>query len=611
MIRKGALVMSITEEWRKHKQTVGCVTTDAHFHMQYADADYFRYFGDDVIYSILRTIHETDSERLVQVAHQLRDGQLEQLVLRMRGRSTDWCWMLVWLTAHGEGAQRQYQLRITDVFRLQQMLMDTARENTTYRFYLSLMRDLTFRYSFRTRHICIVVYDCCRERILTDMLLEDWKQQAIEKGMVAREDISKLETLCSNMEHGEPRFQCELETSLCSMGSRMEYCMFRGVTRSDLPGERTVLGTISFLHAKFKSKEPSWLQETQRDPATDLLNKNAITAYAKSVLATQPEGIVSLVILNVDAFKEINDRYGHMFGDEVLFTMAQILQSEIGNRGVAGRIGGGMFLFVLEGIADETDLRGVLRAIRTKLEWAWENTGEETGRPRVTCSMGAACYPIDSKSYDALFLQADKALYIATEKGNNRYVIYDVKKHGAALPNSERSTADLYANVPKSMQSKAGFVADVARSLLHQPLPDVFALLQGIGEQFGVDGIHIFATVEQKAVFSWGHPVNGAANVLLAEPFSVGFGEDDVCVVDNINALENVADDAYHWFAAQNMLGAVLYRMMQGEAPVGVIAFGLFGRFRKWSTLDVNHLTVLGGILAGLMESYGFSQQIP
>ena len=263
----------------------------------------------------------------------------------------------------------------------------------------------------------------------------------------------------------------------------------------------------------------------------------------------------------------------------------------------------------LEDIADETDLRGVLRAIRTKLEWAWEDTGDETTRPRVTCSMGAACYPIDSKSYDELFLQADKALYIATEKGNNRYVIYDVNKHGAALPNSERSTADLYANVPKSTQSKAGFVADVARSLLHQPLPDMFSLLQGIGEQFGVDGIHIFAAPEQTAVYSWGHPVNGTADVLLADPFAVGFGEDAVCVVDNINALENVADDAYRWFAAQNMLGAVLYRMMHEGKPMGVIAFGLFGRFRKWSTLDVNHLTVLGGILAGLMESHYFSKQ--
>lgn len=601
--------MPILEEWRQHGQGLGCVTTDAHFHMQYADAEYFRYFGDDVIYSILRTIHEADSERLVQVAHQLRDGQLEQLVLRMRGRSADWRWMLVWLTAHGEGEQRCYQLRISDVFRIQRLLMDTAQENTEYRYYLNLMRDLTFRYSFRTRRISISVYDCCRERVLTDMLLSDWKREAIEKGMVAQQDIPKLEKLCSDMEQGEIRFQCELETSLCSMGSRMEYCMFRGVTRSDAPGDRIVLGTVSFLHAKFKTKEPSWLQETSRDPATDLLNKNAITAYAKGVLAAQPEGIVSLVILNVDDFKEINDRYGHMFGDEVLFTMAHILQTEIGQRGVAGRIGGGMFLFVLEGIADETDLRGVLRAIRTKLEWAWERSNDDHSRPRVTCSMGAACYPIDSLTYDELFLQADKALYIACEKGNNRYVIYDVNKHGEAVPNRARSVADLYANVPKPTQSKAGFVADTARSLLQTPLPDVFTLIQGIGEQFGVDGIHIFAAPEHMAVYSWGHPVNGSAALLLEEPFAGGFREDGVCVVDNINALENVADAAYQWFSEQNMLGAVLCRMMRDGKPRGVITFGLFGRFRKWSTLDVNHLTVLGGILSALMEKHYFPEE--
>lgn len=593
--------MAILEEWQKHGQGLGCVTTDAHFHMQYADAAYFHYFGNDVIYSILRTVHEADSERLVEVAHSLRDGQLEQLVLRMRGRSADWRWMLVWLTAHGDGEQRRYQLRISDVFRLQRLLMETARENTDFRFYLNLMRDLTFRYSFLTRRLQIAVHDCCRERILTDMLLEDWKQQAIEKNMIVKEDIPKLEKLCKEMENGESRFQCELETSLCSMGRRMEYCCFRGVTRSDAPGERTVLGTISFLHSKYKSKEPSWLQEATRDPATDLLNKNAITFHAKSVLAAQPEGMVSLVLLNVDEFKEVNDRYGHLFGDEVLFTMAHILQTELGTRGVAGRIGGGMFLLVLEGIADETDLRGILRAIRTKFEWAWEQASADATHPRVTCSMGAACYPIDAKSYEKLFMQADKALYIACEKGHNRYVIYDVRKHGEAVPNRERSVADLYANGAASSQSKAGFVAATARALLQQPLPSMLDLMSGIAEQFGIDGIHIFTAPDYQAAYSWGHPVNGSAALLLQSPLLSGFREDGICVIDNINALEGVADDAHQWFSHENVQGAVLYRSEQDSAPAALISFALFGRFRKWSTPDVNHLTVLGGILSGLL----------
>lgn len=576
----------------------GCVTTDAHFHMVYADAAFFHYFGDDVIYSILRTVHDADTERLLGLAHGLRDGQTEQIALRMRGIAEDYRWMLVSMTAHGEGEERQYQLRITDAYRMQRELLQSMSENSDYRFYLNLMRDLAFRYSFRTKRIRLMSFDCCRENILTDMRLAEWKAQAIEKGMIEERDIPKFEKLCTEIESGANRFQCELETSVCSNGQRMEYCAFRGVTRSDAPGSREVLGTIGFLHAKYKSKEPGWLIEATRDSATDLLNKNAITAHAKAVLAAQPAETVALVLLTIDDFKGINDRYGHMYGDEVLFTLSHILKTEIGTRGAAGRIGGGMFLLVLEGIADETDLRGILRAIRTKFEWAWESGGEQKPLAHVTCSMGAACYPINAKDYEELFMQADKALYIAHEKGHNRYVIYDVEKHGAVQPNRARDYSDLYAAPP--VQSNAGFTADLVQEYLHGN-PEMQSVLQRIGAQFGLDGIQIFTAPDWQPAFSWGHPFAGDASLLTAEPFAQHYNADRVCVIDNINALEGIDDAVYARLANENLLGAVLYLAEQDGKPAALAAFGLYGRFRKWSNLDISHLTILGSMLtAGL-----------
>ena len=445
---------------------IGNVTTDAHFHMLYADAGYFHYFGDDVIYSILRTVHEADTDRLLALSAGLRDGQTETAALRMRGASAGWRWMLAAVTARGNGEQRQFQLRITDADIMQRELLALSAKNTEYRFYLNLMRDLAFSYSFSTQHIRLMAIDVCRENVIADMRLEDWKQQAIAGGMVAERDIPKFEKLCADIASGASRFQCELETSVCSTGRRMEYCAFRGVTCSDAPGNRRVLGTVGFLHAKYKSKEPGWLIEATRDSATDLLNKHAITAHAKAVLAQQPQDTVSLVLLTIDGFREINDRFGHLFGDEVLFTLSHILKTEIGSRGAAGRIGGSMFLLVLEHIADETDLRGILRAIRTKLEWAMDAGSARNGPMHVTCSMGAACAPTDAKTYEELFRQADKALYIAREKGHNRYVIYDINKHGAVEVSRTRDMSDLYAPAPT--QSNAGFTAELVQNLMRE-----------------------------------------------------------------------------------------------------------------------------------------------
>ena len=581
------------------RPSVGRVTTDAHFHMQYADAAFFHYFGDDVIYSILRTVHEADAERLLAAAGSLRDGQSEQLCLRMRGISSQWRWMLVDLRVRGEGDAKQFQLRITDAFSIQRSYMQTISELADARFFLGLMRDLAFRDSYRTQHIQLLSFDCCRETVLTDMRLADWKQQAIDKGMVGTHDIPKFEKLCADMQSGTPRFQCEIETSVCSLGQRMEYCAFRGITRSESPGMRTVLGTVSFLHAKYKSKEPGWIFEATRDPATDLPAKNAITMHAKSVLAAQPAGTVALVLLQIDSFREINDRYGHMFGDEVLFTLAHILQTEIGSRGTAGRIGGGMFLLVLEDIADETDLRGILRAIRTKFEWAWEDPeGGRKSLHSVTCSMGAACYPIDARSYEELFKRADKALYIACEKGNNRYVIYDVHKHGEVVTNRARDLSDLYAAAPA--QSNAGFAAELVGELLRGK-QDIQTVLLRIGEQFMLDGIQIFTAPEWNAAYRWGHPAEGSGELLVLPAFLPNYNTDRVCVIDNINALEGIADDVYAWLMQENLLGTVLYLAERGGKPYAVLSFGLFGRFRKWSTPDVGHLTVLGSVIAALL----------
>lgn len=580
---------------------IGHVTTDANFHMLHADAAYFHYFGDEVVYSILRTVHEDDTDRLLALAGSLRDGQTETAALRMRGVGTDWRWMIAALTASGSGTDgtRQYRLRLTDAGEMQRQFFQLAARSSEYRYYLNLLREPVFSYSFRTNRIRLMLFDVCRETVLTDMLLQEWQQQALENGMVNARDRAIFEKLCADIAAGESRFQYELETSLCSMGKRMEFCAFRGVTCSDAPGHRRVLGTVSFLHAKYKSREPGWLPEATRDSATDLLNKHAITAHAKAVLAAQPADTVSLVLLTIDGFREINDRFGHLFGDEVLFTLSHILKTEIGTRGTAGRIGGGMFLLVLEHIADETDLRGILRAIRTKLEWAWESGSGKTPPLHVTCSMGAACYPADARSYETLFGQADKALYIAREKGHNRYVIYDVQKHGAVEVSRTRDMSDLYAAAPT--QSNAGFTAALVQKLICQQKPAIPALLQQIGGQFGLDGIQIFTAPDWQAAYSWGHPAAGAALPFVDGAFLPHFSDDRICVIDNANALEGLADEAYRWMTAQNLLGAVLYLAERDGVPRAVVSFGLFGHFRKWSTPDIGCLTVLGSALSALL----------
>lgn len=574
---------------------VGRVTVDEQFHMREADAAYLDYFGNDVIYSILRTIDETDAEALTAAAAQLLTGQRDRRMLRARNADGQYQWMLVTITAATDAADaRCYRLTFRDVLRADRLFTQAEQELRQQRHLLAMTRDYAFRYSLSTRQIELLEFDTFRTVTLLREPLEDWKAGVLARQLTERGDAPQFQALCRDIAAGTYRFQYELDASFLSGGSRSEHLSVQGMTIWDTPEEGIVLGIISSIHPKFKTKDINLSLETNRDSLTDLLNKQAIVSYAKQKLTAKPKGITSIVLVDVDGFKDINDRYGHLFGDEVLFSVARILKAELGSRGMAGRIGGGIFQLVLEELRDSTDLRGILRAIRTKVEWAFA----ERGKPlKVTCSIGAACYPTDALDYDSLFMQADKALYIASAKGKNRYVIYDVEKHGAVDPNRERSVADLYLNTPN--RSKPDFIGELALRLL-EPSLTTEQLMQEIGEQFGLDALHIYGLPDWKPVRSWGAPVTEPASFLFENNFLSLFSSDGVYVIDNANSLEGLADAALRHMNASEIMGAVLYLIQKDGTPVGLLSCNLVNRFRKWSTMDVNYLTILGKIVAGI-----------
>lgn len=150
-----------------------------------------------------------------------------------------------------------------------------------------------------------------------------------------------------------------------------------------------------------------------KDPGTDLLNKRAITDYVRKLIDSQPGHTVTIAIIDIDDFKTINDTYGHMFGDEVLCKVADILRDAVGSRGLCGRIGGDEMFIIMEGLNDNEGIRNVLRTIRNNTKWLYH---DDPRNIKITCSIGSATYPNDAKRYDELFKIADKVLYLAKER---------------------------------------------------------------------------------------------------------------------------------------------------------------------------------------------------
>jgi diguanylate cyclase (GGDEF)-like protein len=158
------------------------------------------------------------------------------------------------------------------------------------------------------------------------------------------------------------------------------------------------------------------------DPLTGLFNRRHFDAALKRELARarRRNVPVSLVLVDVDHFKRVNDEHGHAVGDAVLRTIAQQLRLGIREGDIACRYGGEEMVLVLpECTAADAGKRA--EALRAALAAITPNP-EGEGPERVTASFGVAAYPVHAQDAEGLFWAADKALFRAKQYGRNRVV---------------------------------------------------------------------------------------------------------------------------------------------------------------------------------------------
>jgi diguanylate cyclase (GGDEF)-like protein/PAS domain S-box-containing protein len=276
-----------------------------------------------------------------------------------------------------------------------------------------------------------------------------------------------------------------------------------------------------------KRLERELAHQAAHDSLTGVNNRRALIASLAETLALARRHNLRfwVVFIDLDHFKQINDRFGHRAGDRVLETITARLRNLLRADDIIGRYGGDEFVLLLRGGPDSRLATPLLDRI---MQVVCEPVVFEGHSLQVTCSLGITAYPDDGDTEDSLIERADAAMYLAKQSGRNLYQLYN---------------ADIQLQATERNLIQSGLVAAVQNGelfLLYQPQIDL-----STGAVVGVE-----------ALLRWQHPILGTLKPARFMP-----------IAQESRLIDQVGAWVIH-MACQH--GATLARLGLGELSISV-----------------------------------------
>lgn len=246
--------------------------------------------------------------------------------------------------------------------------------------------------------------------------------------VIGRKENTELRITDDGISRSHARVRCEGDLVFVEdMGSRNGTYVNGRVIDAPTPlhdGDKIQVGRTTViryaLHDELdESFHDNLLSSALRDPLTKLFNKRYLMDRLDSELkfAHRHETAVSILMLDLDHFKRINDSYGHLAGDAVLVHLAQILVKAVRNEDVVARFGGEEIVIILRSISLDLALTLGERLRRTVEKQVVEHQDRAI---EATVSIGVAGFPSTrAETVEQLLDAADKALYRAKHAGRN------------------------------------------------------------------------------------------------------------------------------------------------------------------------------------------------
>ncbi|MBM0206837.1 EAL domain-containing protein, partial [Micromonospora sp. STR1s_5] len=296
------------------------------------------------------------------------------------------------------------------------------------------------------------------------------------------------------------------------------------VIRNEAGSAVRMVGAMQDISARKSAERELWLL-ANHDPLTGLANRSLFHARLRETLAEaeQGDGRVSLLLLDLDNFKDVNDTLGHDAGDAVLFEVARRLSDSVPEADLVARLGGDEFAVIVVGPMSLDEVTERARSAMAHICEAFDYDGRSLS---VRSSVGIAAFPDHDRAADELLKAADMALFKAKGNGRSR-----VETYTPAL----RSKLEQRVTTLNDVRNAIGEARVVP---FYQPK---VCLTSGRITGF-------------EALARWLHPTRGA---LSPYHFSAALDDQEVCALIGREIVASVGRDLREWLDAGLECGRV------------------------------------------------------
>jgi len=577
------------------------VIVDGYYNAVSGSPDFFSYIGSKNLTSFLKNAYTDDIPRIREIFETLKFGESSYLAFRLKccKQSFEWVFMEAKLLANDDNNNIETKRIYTEIHIIKDFKSAIIKNDSAvkeYRTLLGILEEIYFEYSFESQNIRFYWINKNQDINIYNDKFSEWKKYMTENNYIKKKNISIFEKFCRDIQNGSRKFAYEISDSIVYADDEFIYNTFKGATIFFDGKPCKVIGTLTPDRRIYENG----IVKTSIDSLTGLLSKEAIEKYANELINKMPNYFINIVIIDIDNFKLINDTFGHLFGDDIIKEIADTIDDVVKERGVVGRFGGDEFVIVFSEFNDNMELRSYLKSIRMTVESKFKGVG---GRIDLTVSIGTAKYPTDGHTYDDLFRKADTCLYIAKEKGKNRYIICDEIAYIASYEKKEKQNIISI----ESREKMAEFMCGNMNILINKKRDGIQDVIKAFAGNRNLSRVAVFFGKGLKRVSVWGDCNNLYDNAMYIYKgnYLTNFNSNGVFVVRSSAMIEGKNPDVHFDFLNQSIYSVIQCLIYDNDKEIiGLVCFEKNFERKGWTENEVYNFTLITYMIGEILKKY-------